>query len=472
MLQEYEALFVRVDASFRAKKFPKLKTLFKGAVNNILNLSNLLIRKSLLKENLYNYSDKDEKNKFFLPEEKAFLDNERPRVIYDRIKALIDALDYQTANLLDDIDSMSIEYIENTHKILSYFSFHNLNSHAVGINTRALSEMTNRILNSKDQILRRIVQDNLKLLSDNFRKIQSIIDEIARYKKEKYKALIRLKVFPFLPEEAFSEKFFRENATEFLKKVNKFMSINIEGIPFNKYWIAESIKACYTTNSKQALERLKSAFLPSIQKDTSSIKVRSPREKLLFIIEYIASSGAKLEEIYFRFDKNLKLLHNRKRTFFEQVVEVFRKALNSSMQEDIFNVEYINPSDKRIQNDIVNIHDFMASIKKKIILFKELLKLNSSVHEKVKRGTEEALYKFMEDTYFDFLLTKERLIGINGEIRLRMPRKNRSVLKEITPPIEKLDELLKKIGELRRKYVMEQDSAFLKGKKDKGTSKN
>ena len=57
MLQDFNDIFLRIDALFSAKKIPRLKTLLRGAVNNVSNLTNLLLRKSLLRENLYNYSE-------------------------------------------------------------------------------------------------------------------------------------------------------------------------------------------------------------------------------------------------------------------------------------------------------------------------------------------------------------------------------------------------------------------------------
>ncbi len=63
-----------------------------------------------------------------------------------------------------------------------------------------------------------------------------------------------------------------------------------------------------------------------------------------------------------------------------------------------------------------------------------------------------------EKTYFDLMLTKERIIGLDGEIRLKIPKKNRSNLKEITEPLERLNIILLKTGEMRRKYVMEEEA--------------
>ena len=167
MLEEFNNLFARIDAQYQINQFSKLKSLFKNAINNTSNLANLLLRKSLLKENLYSYSNEYE-NSFYLPEEKEFIDKEKPRVMFDRLKAFMNAMDYQVNNLPSFMTDLNEVYIRNTQKILSYFAFHDFVSTKYGINTKTLKEMIDKLLQDKDQILKRVITDNLKLLEDIF----------------------------------------------------------------------------------------------------------------------------------------------------------------------------------------------------------------------------------------------------------------------------------------------------------------
>ena len=463
MQTEFNEIFSKIDIQYEAKKLPKLKTLLRGAANNISNLTNILLRKSLLKENLYNYSD-EYSHEFYLPDEKDFHDKERPSVMFDRLKALMNALEYLANNMPANMDGIIDEYVRNTQKALSYIPFNNLNAAGAGINTKAIREMTNKLISGKDQILRRVIIDNLKLLEDNYTRMKSIVDDLVKYNKEKYKVKIRFKAFPFLKDE-FTAKLLEDNPTDYLTKLARYMSGNIPDIPFNKQWIFEAIKSCYTMDAKSAYEKFSSEFVSSDRSnETSHAYIKSPRERLIDIIEYTAKSSSLLEKLYFILTQNLKFLQGRKKNFFEKFVDVFMKAVNPTSTDDFFHIEYVNPSDKTIQSDIVNVQEFMIAVKKKITIFNELTKHDSSVYKKIRMGKEEALYKFFENTYYDLILTKERIIGINGEIRLRVPKRNRVNLKEISEYIESLDEVLKKSGEMRRKYVIEQETTIGKGR--------
>ena len=232
-----------------------------------------------------------------------------------------------------------------------------------------------------------------------------------------------------------------------------------------KDWLFESIKYCYSASEKDALDKVKSSYLAVESKDKDSTNVMlSPREKLILIIEQMASANTILEKIYILIDQNLKLTKEKKKSFFEQFFSNLKKAMNSETEDEFFHIEYINPSTKEVKNDTVNIQDFMLGLKKKIMLLNEISRKDSQANQKIKMGKEDALYKFLENTYFDLLLLKERILGVNSEIRLKVTKKIRIGLKEIEEPLEKLDDILKKTQEMRRKYVIEQESLLGKSK--------
>jgi hypothetical protein len=456
MLEEFNNIFARIDAQYQINQFPKLKSLFKNAINNVSNLTNLLLRKSLLKENLYSYSNEYE-SAFYLPDEKDFLDKEKPRVMYDRLKAFMNALDYQVNNLPAFMTDLSDDYIKNTQKLLSYFSFHNFKTAKNNVNTKTLKEMIDKLLEEKDQILKRVLLDNLKLLEDIFIKIKRIIDDFIKYKKEKYNMLIRFKVFPFLKED-FTEELLQNNPNEYLIKLSKFMKQNSIKIPFIKEWIFQAIKLCYTIDSHNALMKIQKELLINIKSEKTKPGLYSPREKLLKIINYIAGVGSTLEKIYILLKQNISFIQERKKNFIEKILDIFKIAISRSLKKELFfKIEYINPIDKKIKNDVINVNEFLVSIKKKVILFNELLKTDSKIYEKIKLGKEDSLYKFIENTYYELILIKERTIGINGEIRLKVPKKDRNNLKELGGILDKLNEIITKSGEMRRKYVMEEE---------------
>lgn len=461
MQKDFTEIFDKIDAIYKAKQLPKLKTLLKGATTNLSNLVNLLVRKSLLKENLYSYSD-DNKESFYLPEEKPFLEGEKSRVVYDRLKATLHAFDILANTLPNDIYSVSIKFIENIKTLLAYFSFNNLVSSS-NINSRAIKEMCDRLLAGNDKIINKVVQDNLKLLSDNYNRINSIADELLRIKKEEYKYNIRFKVFPFLSD-SLTEKLLKENPTSFLKSVMEYMKASTPDIPIYKNWLLDALTTCFSKTETEEIERLKNSFLSQSEKSSISSSIQSPREKLIKIINEIANVQSILEKLYLILEINLKVLKEKEESFFEKIFTAIKKAVNSTSDEIVFELEYINPKSQNIEKETLNVLDFITTIKKKIVLYRAILDQSSAVSEKIKRGTEESLYKFIEDNYFELLLIKERTIGLDAEMKLKISRKSRLKLKEIKEQIEKFDEILREIGSERRKYVVEQEKNFMNKK--------
>ncbi|HOV15194.1 MAG TPA: hypothetical protein PK771_12975 [Spirochaetota bacterium] len=251
----------------------------------------------------------------------------------------------------------------------------------------------------------------------------------------------------------------------YMKKLEDFMKVNCPDIVFNKMWIPEAIKECYNINDNDALEKIMSTFLSESEKQRIESNTNSPREKLIKLICSLANTSHALDEIYSNFDYNLKLITNRDKSFVEKLQDVLRKLFNITNQEEFFHIEYINPQTKVIQKDIINIHEFMTGIKKKIILFSEINKPTSSVALKIKRGTEDALFNFLEETYLGLVLMKERFLGVDTELRLNTPKAVRSKFRELKTSIDELSSIITKVGEQRRRFIVDQEH-FFKNSKD------
>jgi hypothetical protein len=459
--EKFNSFLEDVDNIYQSKKIPKFKVTLKGTANNISNLMDILIRKSLIKEDIYNY-DSIKRETFFLPEEKNFTDMDKPRMIYERLKATINAFEYVSINIPESLFDFTEEYLENCRKLLEYFAFHTISS-ANNVNTRTIKELTDRIINGNDEIFKKVIQDNLKLLNDSYLSIRNYLEDITKFKKEEFKIRIRYEVFPVLPME-FTQKFFDDNQATYLKKLEDYVKINLPAIQFNRLWGGEAVKDCYSVDENEALKKLQSQYLPDSEKAKADTGVHSPREKLLKIVYSLANSKSLLEPLYFDFDYNLKIINNREKSFVEKFQDFLRKIMNISDQSEFYHIEYLNPSTKTIQKDIVNINEFMVLIKKKIALFSEILKSNSSVAVKINKGTEESLYKFLEDGYINLLLMKERIIGLDAELRLSTQKKLKSKFRNITDSAKEFEAYLIKVGEQRRRYIIEQED-FHKQKK-------
>jgi flagellin-like hook-associated protein FlgL len=459
LYREYATVFEEIENNFNLKKLPKLKLVYKGALTNILNLTDLLVRKAIIKENLYTYEENCEAGSFCLPDQSKIEDSKKAVTIYDRIKGLQKALEFQITTLPDSVDRMDEMFLEHNRQILKFISFHTYNNSNVSQTTLVMQEMTDRIISGKDQIFSKIVVDNLKLLADNYKTLNSINEELIMLKKIEYMSKLRLDIFPELPGE-FTEELFNENPTHYLEQVKAFMKDKLPDQRFHPNWTREAIKDFYINDDRQFLERVKPLFLTERETRKAEALVHSPREKLVIIIRHIAKASNNLDKIYHSMSENIRLLQEHKKKFLESIVNLLNRLFNSSAggDEEFFHIEYINPSTRKVEQDTIKISDFMINMKKKINLFNELLNDNSSVFNKINNATEESLYKFMEDTYFQLMLMKERITGINIELRLSLPRKSREQLKDITRPLEELTDLLTQITNQRRKYVAEQDT--------------
>lgn len=453
----YMDIFNEIDTLFQMKKFPKMKVNMRSAATNITNIMEILVRKSFLKEDRYKYDDKIVTN-FTLIEEKAFPEPGKDQEIYMRLKSLVNALNFQSDQLPSSIEGMTEEYISNCRKMIDYFAFHNLNSGNTGINTRTFKDIIDRTHASGDEVFKRVISDNIKLLAESFHQIQAAMEEITKVLKELYKAQIRFEIFPELPGTQFTEELFNTNKQKYLDNLLLFISTNFPGVEYKPHWIGEAIQCCYNTDEVEVINKLQSTFLPNTDQKTGENKTRSPREKLILLIFEMVNTKSIIQEIYIDLDVNVKLMKGKTKSFSEKIMDIFRIILKIDDESNYFHIEYVNPSTKKIQKDTIKIDDFLFSLKKKISTFEDIAKPNSEANYKIKNGTNESLIKFLDTTYFNLLVTKERILSINSEIRLNATNNIKAKLRNINEDAQRLDTVLNNIGLQRRKLIMDQES--------------
>lgn len=458
----YRDIFSEVENNLQLKIFPKLKMNMRGASANINNLMDLLVRKSFIKEDLYRY-DEAIVNSFVLPEEKVFDEERKKEEIYLRLKALSCALNYLADSMPNSLDDITDEYINNCLKTIEFFAFHQLNS-AGGINTRTIKEITDKAQNSGDEILKRVMSDNLKLLIDSFNSIKNTIEDLSKILKNLYKAQVRFELMPDIPSTQFTEELFKNNPQKYLDNFNLYIATNCQYIQYKQQWITEAVNDYYTKDEVEVLAKMQKDLIGDTSESLKAKKTLSPREKLITLIFELAGTKKILQDIYYDLDYNIKQVRTKELSFVDKIVKVLRTIFNIEDDSGYYHIEYVNPTTKRIQKDTVKIDEFSLSIKKKIQTFEEILKPNSDANYKVKNGTNESLIKFLDTTYFNLILLKERLVSINSEIRANATLEIKRRLRDLTENAQKLDTIINYIGASRRKFIMSQENFNKNGK--------
>ena len=452
----YREIFTVVENNLQLKILPKIKINMRSASANISNLIDILVRKSFIKEDLYKYDDAII-SKFELPEEKAFETTKKSEDLYIRLKALSGALNFLADSTPNTIEEMNDLYLENIIKCTEYFAFHNLSS-ASNVNTRTIKEITDKAQGSGDEIFKRVMSDNLKLLIDSFHMIKNTVEEINKILKSLYKAQIRFEVMPDIPSTQFTEELFKSNMQKYLDNLNLYLASNCPGVSYKSKWITEALNDYYTIDEVEMLSKMQKDLIGETENKTANDKrTLSPRERLIILIFDIAGTKKILQDIYYDLDHNVKLTKSVELSFMEKFVRTLKIMFNIQDDSDFYHIEYINPSTKRVQKDIIKIDEFSLSIKKKIQTFDEIVKPNSDANYKIKNGTNESLLKFLDTTYFNLVLLKERIVSINTEVRSKAPATIKKRFRDLTNNAQQLETILSNIGALRRKFIIEQE---------------
>ena len=448
-------VFQQIEVEIDQKKVPKLKNLFRGSAMTLNNLKQILIRKSLIKEDKYRYESTDE-SKFFLPEEKNFTDLEAAIVLNERLEAFENSLNYIADNIPKNIRDFDEKTMNNMRSLLNYFAFHGPEATNVGVNTRVINGMIAKLADSKDTIAKQIAIDSSRLLKTNFTEIKTNLEDITRFQKEVYKYDFRTEIFGNLPK-YFTKALLNNQSEEYLKQLQLYMKKINSVVPYNVYWIEETVRDCYETELGSLVNRVSKEFLTTQSQKKVEKKHSTPREKLFLIVQNMAFSRKNLESIYIKISLNLKYLSNRKKSFLEAFQDFIQKSFLNKKKGQIFEIEYIDPKTKLIKIENIDISQFLEDIKKRITLYNNLVKPTSNVYIKVKSATEKSLYDFMDKQHIQLCLIKERLVGLESELKHCFPKSVRDKFKSFNKEIKEFNSLIDTVTEQKHNYIKQEE---------------
>lgn len=439
MYDEYLKVFAQIDKVFFNSKFPKLKNAMKNSITYINNISDLLIRKSLLKEDRYNYDEASPDN-FYLPEEKVFPGEQKATELHKRLKYLTHALSYLSEHIPFSIEEVSEDnYLENCRKVLDYFSFHKMASASLGINSRTLKETFDKASRIEEENFKKLLSDNLKLLVESYTLINQYTGELTKIEKELYKTKVRFEILDGLALPQFSSETFFSNKNKYINELSRYIIEKEIPIKINPFWLLEVVNEYYSIDEIEILKRITNTYLTPAEIKKYQVKI-SPREELTQVIFEIAAMSSLLNDLYHDFNYNYKILREDKKSLLNKLKKMLSAILRIEDTTQIINIQYVNPFSKQTETESVNLTAYGESLKKKVDKYIEIRTPNSSINNKIKNQEPlESMEKFANTLYYDLKLTNVKIAAIDSEMRMNTNSKKRSEMKNLMGTIQRLE---------------------------------
>ena len=435
------------------KEMSQLKELFRIFHTNFENIYNLLLRKSLIKEDLYKYEQKS--SDIVIPPADSFLESEKMDQISNRLSNFDSQLEFLNNYYQFNIEFLDLPHIRLLVKLINYIKWGRLSDLSSNINTRVLGEMTGKIKAGGDTLSSGIVKDAQNQLEKISNEILKILKSVATLQKERYKFVIRKTVFRGLQ---INNTTYELDPESVLRQVKKAFAPIAEHTPFYTELIQEILAEDLSANSKGLREKvLKNLYFE--EKKEKEEKTVSYKTILLDAVRTLGGANLHMEQAYRKLLANSLLLKQRKLSLGEKIKRWIIGAGNKQDSKLTLDLEFFDDISPTARTIKLNFTGFTENLSKRNRVLTAFANKMSSAYLKLEGVPEEQIYKVLESNLKEVREILLLLPPVDTYFKAEVPHERRNQVRGIKIEINGIKNSVVKTNQKMHEYVARKEES-------------
>jgi hypothetical protein len=407
-----------------------------------LGLYNLFLKKGLIHEDPYKHEAKI--GEIQIPETGAFVEAKRTEQLSIRLSNYDNQLDFLVNFYQFSVDFLTLDQIKKILALVKYIDWVHLNTDSSSANTRAVTEFINQLKPGGDPLAVTLIKECLGDLNRTTPHIFTILKEITEFQREDYKLAVRLNITAGTT---------LDQSTA-MSHIRKKFAAAMPGKPFYPDLLEELIKEDYSKEGPA----LQGKVLQSLQMPESKPKVvKAPVSFKNILVEglmVIGSVASTLAEIHPKFEENVNLLQNRRKTLWEKIQQILKEMLHKEPDPIIYDVEYIDNIKGGSVKEKVNYNNFSGDMERKT---RSLAGITHSGWAKLESLQDEQLMTLLERSIRDVQSLHKTLSALDDFFKLVVDKEDREKLKGIKPELATIKNAIIKANQKRHEYSAQKE---------------
>ncbi|MDR2661531.1 MAG: hypothetical protein LBC31_00880 [Treponema sp.] len=404
-------------------------------------LYNIYIKKGLIHEDPYKQEAKI--GEIEVPDSSAFSEAERVEQLTIRLANYDNQLDFLVNFYQFNVDFLTLDRIKRILGLIKFIDWVHLSGDSPFPMTKAAFELNQLSKNGLDPLTQTLFVESLAKLSRSTGAIVGYLKLLTDYHRENYKLNLRAALTHDMPESEANQV-----------SIKKKFAAAMPGKPFYPDLVEELLKEDYSKDGPALREKiLKSLQIP----DTKPKVVKAPvsfKSILLEGLQVIGNSSNILTEIAAKIDENEDILSNRRKRFFQKLLDLIRQILGKKPEPVIYEIQYIDPTRSTPVRDRLNYHNFRAEMDKKN---RFLVNLANRGNTKLENMPEEQLMQFLDRNIRDVQSMHKILVALDEFFKASATKEERDKIKGIKPELATLKNSIVRSNQLRHEYSAQKE---------------
>ena len=414
---------------------PKILDNYRLMHTCVRNFYDLMIKKSLIKEDPYRLDQKISGIKS--PENSQYAETDRAHIIGVRFAEYETMLDWICTYYKFSVDNLSITELKKLLDFNNAFSWKNLSANSDSPNTRGLAEMINEMRRNADALTNSAISDTVSKCQKATADLDVALKDLAEFQKEFYKGKIRKTVFmhpKFDEDKAF------KSAGEEMNQIKKtFPVVFAKTLPFYTQLVEELIKEDQDANKEKLQDALlKKLAIPNTEKKKKNKEI-DPKELLMSTAQSLCAFSTPLQTICAKLSENNQLLQTYANSGFAKFLHAFRKAFGISEKPVTYEITILEKATGTQRKERIEFNPFCADLQKRMNFYNAFSLRTSPGYKRLLAADEKKVLEFLSRQISDMKNIAQILKGFDTYFKNSSPPEIRPKIKGLAMELTALN---------------------------------
>jgi hypothetical protein len=454
-------LFAAVESKlawYESTGFPQLHDDYRSFRTVLCNLIGLLEKKGLIQPDPYK-SDK-KISTIAVPPDGPFLDNERSMVMGARLSEYESMIDFICNIHKFTISNTTMNQIKIFLGINSYINWSSVVPTSQKPNTKALAEIVTSIKMGSDRLATNMVTDCIQQSTKIINKINGMLKDITDFQKELYKVEIRKSIFMSsqFPVDKIS------TASDCAIQVRKLFPVLMGKTPYYPELVDEVSEEEFGSGKERLQQALLLKLAVEDNKKEKKKAVINTKEMLFEAIKTLGALPPQLEIVLSKIEENHEIILDEKRTFWEKIKELFRKAFGIKEKPFTYELTIVEPLTQSKRKEEIDYNQFHTDLVRRTRVYKAFSARKAPGFLKLENQEESVIFEYLAKQLSECHHILVQLTAFNDYFKTSCLPEDRLKMKTIQMELTAIKNTLVRTNQRKAEYtsVIEEEEQLKK----------
>ncbi len=403
--QQMQTAVEGLRAELESSDLPRLRKAIAVYKTTFDNVYQMLVRKSLIKADLYGYDSGPKKLE--APADEPILESQKIEQAGMRLAAYGAQINLLATSLQPTLDWLVLSRLPALANLAQYIRWANLTQGSDSPITQVVAEFIDRIKAHSDMMSGRVAATNVGQLGRLSREMVRTVERVAVYQREAYKSMLRRDVAPAVGAEGTEE--------QKLARARKVFATALKG----KAFYPELLKEVLAEDSPAGGEARAAALarLSSLLQNEGPTPSSNDRVSLMQAVRALAAAASPLADCVVKIAEIDQAA--RKEREPKGLRALLRRLRHAKPETPAYRIEYLDGAVMRAET--IAIDAFLDEVTRQSRLLAALTRRDGPTADRLRRAGDRSLTEFLDRQLATLQIMHRRLAGLSDLFRKQTP---------------------------------------------------